>query len=187
VGWRQVIVLYVVLAGLAAEYLLVERRRPPPPHGVPARQRFLPLRPEELRQVRLDQGGRTVVSRRSGDRWVVVDPPDTTIPPDLIAAFTRALVGAEQIERVVENDPDPHAYGLDERAARVEVLGASGDPFVVTLGGTNPTGTAVYARLAGAPEVVLIGRDVQYYEELIFQALAGTPAPAVDGRAPIGG
>ncbi|HYV57490.1 MAG TPA: hypothetical protein VE911_08095, partial [Candidatus Nitrosopolaris sp.] len=59
--------------------------------------------------------------------------------------------------------------------------------FVVTLGGTNPTGTAVYARLAGAPEVVLIGRDVQYYEELIFQALAGTPAPAVDGRAPIGG
>jgi len=164
VGWRQVLVLYLVLGGLAAEYVLIERPRPPAPHGLPARQRFLPLQADELRQLRLDLGGRTVVSRRSGDRWLV-----------------------EQIERVMENDADPHTYGLDERAARVEVLGASGDPFVVTLGGTNPTGTAVYARLAGASGVVLIGRDVRYYEELIFQALAAGPAPAVDGHAPIGG
>ena len=186
-GWRQVLVLYLVLGGLAAEYVLIERPRPPAPHGLPARQRFLPLQADELRQLRLDQGGRTVVSRRSGGRWLVVDPPDAPIPPDLIAAFARALAGAEQIERVMENDADPHTYGLDERAARVEVLGASGDPFVVTLGGTNPTGTAVYARLAGASGVVLIGRDVRYYEELIFQALAAGPAPAVDGHAPIGG
>ena len=97
-GWRQVLGLYLVLGGLAAEYGLIERRRPPTPHGLPARQRFLPLRPDELRQVRLDQGGRTVVSRRSGDRWVVVDPPNAAIPPDLIAAFARALTGAEQID-----------------------------------------------------------------------------------------
>jgi Domain of unknown function (DUF4340) len=187
VGRRQVIVLYLVLAALAAEYLLIERRRPPPPHGLPARERFLPLRAEELRQMRLEQGGRTVTSRRAGERWVVVDPPSAAIPPDLIAAFARALAGAEQIERVKENNADLRTYGLDERAARVEVRGASGDPFVVTLGGTNPTGTAIYAQLAGTPEVVLIGRDVRYYEELIFQALTAGAAPAVDGRAPIGG
>src|SRR5262249_32335959 len=171
----------------AVDSRVIARRRPPPPHGPPVRERFLPLRTEDLRQVRLDQGGRTVISRRAGERWVVIDPPNAGIPPDLIAAFARALAGAEQIERVKENDADPRTYGLDERAARVEVRGESGDPLVVTLGGTNPTGTAIYARLGSVPEVVLIGRDVRYYEELIFQALAAGEAPAVDGRAPVGG
>jgi len=42
---------------------------------------------------------------------------------------------------------------------------------VVTIGDANPTGTAVYAQRQGAPDVVLIGRNVRYYEDLIFQAL----------------
>ena len=185
--WRQVVVLYLVLAALAAEYWLVERRREPPAPGRPARQRFLALGPGALREIRLLRGGRTIVSRRAGDHWTVIEPAGAAIPPDLIAAFTDALVGAEEIEVVDGAGTDPRPYGLDEAAGRIEIVGDAGDPVVVTIGATNPTGTAVYARRAGAPAIVLIGRNVRYYEDLIFQALAASRAPAVDQDMPVGG
>ena len=90
--WRQVVVLYLVLAALAGEYWFVERRREargvaevaaPPP--------FLRLDPATLREIRLVRGGRTVITRREGEGWTIVEPAGAPIAPDLIAAFTNAL------------------------------------------------------------------------------------------------
>lgn len=184
--WRQVVGLYLVAAALGVEYWVIERGRPVAPEGRPARQRFLSLEPGDVREVRLAQAGRRMVSRRSGDRWAVIEPVGAAVPSDLIAAFAKALAASEEIERVAGQDADPRAYGLDDGAARVELVAESGEPLVVTLGATNPTGTALYARRAGAPDVVLIGRDVRYYADLIFQSLAAVPAPAVEDLGPIG-
>src|SRR5205085_3403561 len=114
----QVVVLYGVLGALGAEYWLVDRRGAPPPPEHPARQRFLPVEPSDLREIRLMRNGRTVVSARRGDRWEVIDPPDAVVPPDLIAAFANALTGAEEID-VMGVAVDPHAYGFDEQAGRI--------------------------------------------------------------------
>jgi hypothetical protein len=187
-GWWRIAGLWAVLAALAAHYWLVEQRHPEPSADRrPERRRFLGIRVEELREVRLLRAGRTIVSRRAGGGWAVVDPPDTSIPSDLIAAFTDALARAEEIDRVGDAGTDPRAYGLDEEAARVEMIGAGGEPVVVTIGATNPTGTAVYARRHGAPEIVLIGRDVRYYGDLLFQALAPSRVPSVERAGPVGG
>ena len=61
------------------------------------------------------------------------------------------------------------------------------EPIGITIGGTNPTGTAVYARRRGTPDVVLIGRNVRDYEDLIFQALSADRVPATEAGAQIGG
>lgn len=185
--WRQVIVLYVVLAALAAEYWTLQRRPRPVASDRAPRQRFLTVVPGDVRELRLERGGRTVVSRREGDRWTVVEPADAPIPSDLIAAFTNALAAAEEIDVVGGGVPDPQAYGLDEQAGRVELVVEGGDPVVVTIGGTNPTGTAVYARGGRGRGIVLIGRNVRYYEDLIFQALPVPRLPAVDQGVPVGG
>ncbi len=186
--WRQVVVLYVVLAALAGEYWVVERRvEPQARREAGAPPPFLRLDPATLREIRLVRGGRTVVTRREGEGWTIVEPAGAPIAPDLIAAFTTALADATEIARVGGADADPHAFGLDDQAARVEVISASGDPIEVTIGGTNPTGTAVYARRRGTPDVVLIGRNVRYYEDLIFQALSVDHVPATEAGAPIGG
>src|SRR2546428_3784932 len=182
--WRQVVVLYLARAALAGEYWFIERRREP--RGVAevaAPPPFLRLDPATLREIRLVRGGRTVVTRREGEGWTIVGPAGAPIAPDLIAAFTTALADATEIARVGGADADPHAFGLDDQAARVEVISASGDPIEVTIGGTNPTGTAVYARRRGAPDVVLIGRDVRYHEDPVFPApsVAHLPAPAAGG------
>ena len=186
--WRQVVGLWVLFAALAAEYLLVERRRPPPPSAEaarPARPRFVDLRPDDVRELRLERRGRTIVSRVADGHWTVIEPPGATIPGDLLEAFTVALAGAEEIERLPDRG-DGRAFGLDEGAARVEMRGAAGPPVVVNLGGPNPTGTAIYARRDQAADVVLIGRNVGYYEEMIFQALPAPRVPAGDENVPVG-
>ena len=185
--WRQVLLLYAVLGGLGAEYWLVERRRVEPEEAEQARPRFLPVEPAELREIRLLRDGRTVVSRRGASGWEVVEPAGAPIPPDLIAAFASALAGAEEIAHVAGAEADPRTYGLDDRAVRVEMLTERGDSVSVTIGATNPTGTAVYAQRGGTPDVVLLGRNVGYYEELLFQALSAGHVPAAEEGAPVGG
>lgn len=184
--WRQVIVLYLVLGALGAEYWLVERRRAPASTETP-RQRFLPIAADAVREVRLARGGRHVLSRRDGAGWTVVEPPQAPIPSDLLSAFTNALAGAEEIARVGGPEAKLEEFGLDERAARVEVLAEGREPLLVTIGDTNPSGTGVYARRGDAPEVVLIGRQVRYYEQLIFEAASAGRVPAAPEGAPIGG
>ena len=188
--WRQVTIAYVVLGALGVEYWAVERRRAPRVESQPVRPRFVPVGSADVREVRLSRGGRTVVSRREGGGWVLVEPPGAPIPPDLIGAFANALADADVIARVgAEGDPrnDPGAFGFDGGATRVEVRGETGEPVVLTIGGENPTGTAVYARRQGAADVVLIGRNIRYYEDLIFQALAAERPPAAESGAPVGG
>ena len=186
VRWRQVVLLYLVLAALAAEYWLVERRQTPAATNRPVRERFLPVAPDEVREIRLRRGGRRVEARRTGAQWAVLEPEDAPVPGDLIAAFAEALTTAEAIESVGVPD-DGHAYGLGEGAAEVELVTRTGEPLRVIIGGTNPTGTAIYARRGGAPDVHLIGRNVGYYEELIFQALPSGRAPATVEGGPVGG
>ena len=185
--WRPVAIAYVVLAGLGAEYWLVERRRVPSAESVRARPRLVSVGAGDVREVRLTRGGRTVVSRFEGGGWVLVEPAGAPIPPDLIGAFANALAEAEVIDRV-GTDRDPALdFGLDGGATRVELRADKGEPVVLTIGGKNPTGTAVYARRQGAADVVLIGRNVRFYEDLIFQALAAERVPAAESGAPVGG
>lgn len=185
--WRQVIFLYAVVAVLGAEYWVFERRAPPAAETLPARPRLVPVAPGAVREVRVSRGGRTVVSRREAAGWAVVEPSDAPIPADLVAAFANALADAEEIATIDRADADPRSYGLDDRAARVEVTSETGEHVLLTIGDANPTGTAVYARRPGTSEVVLIGRNIRYYEDLIFQALSPQRAPATEGDAPIAG
>ena len=183
--WSRVVLAWVVLAALGAEYWLVEAQRDEQPEAHPARPRLLPIEAVDVREVRLSRSGHSVVSRRRDETWSVLEPAGASIPPDLIGAFASALAEAEEIARVGRTD-DP-AFGFGQGATRVELRGERGDPIVIIIGGTNPTGTAVYARRQDAPDVVLIGRNIRYYEDLIFQALAAERVPAADTGAPVGG
>lgn len=184
-SWRRVAVFYLVFAALAAEYWFVERTRERHPETRPARPPFLGVRAEQLEEVRLIRGARSVIGRREDGRWILVEPADAPIPSDLIAAYTNALAGAEEIAHIGVVEAGAHDYGLDEGATRVELVSATGERVLVRIGGTNPTGTAVYAQRAGIPGVVLIGRNVRYYEDLIFQATSPARVPTAD--APVGG
>ncbi len=185
--WRQVLVLYAVLAALGAEYWFVERHRQPVETTRPARQRLLTVERRDLREVRLTRGGRAIVARVTGGQWTVVEPADAPIPPDLVAAFVEALLVAEEIDVVPDAGGDDTAFGFDATAARVELMLDGGRSEVMTIGAPNPTGTLVYTRRGEVAAVVLIGRNVRYYEDLLFDALPAPRVPADAQTAPIGG
>jgi hypothetical protein len=184
--WRQVIALWVVAICMGGWYWFVELHRTEPAKAA-EKPPFVVIDPSGLREVRVHRRGHAMVSRWDGSAWVVVEPKGGTVPSDLIAAFANALASAQEIARIADRADDAGQYGLDERASRIEVVPANGDAVVVVLGGTNPTGTAVYARRDAAPEVVLVGRNIRYYEDLIFQALGARDTPTTEHGAPVGG
>jgi hypothetical protein len=184
--WRQVVLLYAVAVALGGWYWNVGRGQLEVPR-TEDRRRFLNLDAGRLREVRVRRAGSVMVSRWDAGGWVVVEPAGGFVPSDLIAAFTNALAAAEEIARVADGTTDAKQYGLDERASRIEIVPANGDPIIVVLGQTNPTGTAVYARRDAAPEIILVGRNIRYYEDLIFEALSAREAPTTEQGAPVGG
>ena len=184
--WRQVVVLYAVAILLGAEY--ARETRTPAEHETDpraGRPRVLALDPATLSEVTLVHGGRRVVARRDGDGWTVEEPAGASVPVDLVKAFVGAVLDAEEIERV-GSDRDRATFGLDDDATRIELRPAGGPPETLWLGASNPSGTAVYARRLGSPDVILVGRTLRYYEELIVQALPTPAVPADTQGSPVG-
>jgi hypothetical protein len=183
--WRQVLLFYVVAALLAADYVRGRATPPPPASNRPVRPRVLALDPATTSEVAIVHAGRRVVARRDGDGWRVEEPAGANVPGDLVKAFVSAVLDAEEIERVGSAD-DLASFGLDDGATRVEIRPSGGPPETLWLGGTNPSGTAVYARRMGAHDVILVGRTLRYYEELILQALPSPEVPAETRKRTLG-
>lgn len=183
--WRQVVLLYGIAALLAVEY-----RRAAPERATAsadaARPRVLALDGSSLSEITIEHGGRRLVARRAGDGWEVDEPAAADVPSDLVQAFATALLEAEEIERV-GTDQNLAAFGLDEeRATRVELRPSGGPPQTLWLGGANPSGTAVYARRLGTRDVILVGKTLRYYEELLLRALPQPAVPADTTHGPVG-
>jgi Domain of unknown function (DUF4340) len=183
--WRQVGILYVVLAMLAALYA---RERPAsteetdPSH--PPRPRFLQVTGDDVTAIRLARGARIISVRRAGTGWRVEEPAGVELPNDLVTGFLQALLTTEEIDHIATTTHDLASFGLADEADRVELTLASGPTVTITLGGTNPTGTALYARRETDGGVVLIGRQVRDYQDMIYGALprGSVPAGTTDGR-----
>jgi hypothetical protein len=183
--WRQVGLLYAVLAILAVLYARERGAGTPAEPERPARPRFLQVPAADVAEITMRRGDRQVRLRREGEEWAVVEPAGAVLPRDLVTGFLQALLTAEEIEPIVTPTRDLRGFGLDRQGDLVELrVARRGDPVVVTLGVPNPTGTALYARREADGAVVLIGRRVRDYEDMIYNALPRGRAPAVapDGR-----
>jgi len=62
------------------------------------------------------------------------------------------------------------AFGFADGSPVIELETKEGTKLAVTLGARNPPQTAIYAKTSVAPRVVLIGVNVQYYTELLYEA-----------------
>jgi hypothetical protein len=180
-SWRAVGAIYLVFAGLLAFVLTVERPpavAPPPPEAAPERS-LLGVDESAVRAIAFQRGDMQVRAVRDDGRWRVVEPSRAAVPPDLIEAEVATLTAGQVSEVVADGAaPDLAAFGLTRpRSAIVLTIDGGGAPRDVTvlLGDRNPTHTALYARRSGDPRVYLVGLNVRYYEELIFEA-AGAAA-----------
>jgi hypothetical protein len=121
--------------------------------------------------VQVQRGASVVRCRRVAGRWKVVDPPDNRVAADLIAGLITNFTQLPDVEVVADKPTDLTQFGLDTPASQLVLTPTSGDPITVRLGNPNPAGTALYAQRSTSTRVYLIGLNVRYYEDLLFEGL----------------
>ena len=72
---------------------------------------------------------------------------------------------------MIDKDPkDNTPFGLNPPHTTIVVQNKTGkEVATVSLGGTNPTSSAIYARIEPSPQVYLLGQSVSYYAQLVFE------------------
>jgi len=169
--WRSVIVYWVAAAFIGGFVYAGFQRdavAPPPPRAVPP---LVTVSPSRFDEVSVRRGAETLSIVRKDDRWVLVSPPGLRLTSDLVAALLDTLASIPPVEKLSTDGRDGGPFGLSPPEAEVSMKGSDGVTASVEIGKRNPTGTAVYAALAGESSVYLLGLNAQYYVELIFDEI----------------
>jgi len=176
--WRSTLLCWLVAALLGAYYVVVERRPAPPPEIQREREKILNVFGDEVVSLTLRRDGKEIRCEKKDKRWVVVKPENRKVPPDLIAALVENLTDKQEAESINDapRPEDLEAFGLTNTSSTVEIEMKDGKKMVVKLGARNPPQTAIYAQTNFSPRVLLIGVNIQYYADLLYEAGAKSAA-----------
>ncbi|MGH7812864.1 MAG: DUF4340 domain-containing protein [Candidatus Binataceae bacterium] len=109
-----------------------------------------------------------------GKLYQVVEPPGKFIPQDLMTSTVNLLLHEHSVEVVSQNSRDLSEFGLVHPKTRMTIRAPGRPkPIEIDFGAENPVETAVYAKIEGVPKVFLMGRDLEYYQELMFEWIEG--------------
>lgn len=89
--------------------------------------------------------------------WRIVSPLADAADERAVAALLRAC-RQTPVLRVIEEPEALHAYGLDPPRARIRLEGVEAP--ALDIGDGDPTGTGVFARVAGRPGVLVLDAGV---------------------------
>jgi hypothetical protein len=169
--WRSTLAYWLIAFVLGAYYMAFERRPAPPSEMQLAREKVLDVFSDEVTAVTLSRDGREVRCEKRDKRWQIVKPPGAKAPADLVAALVENLTDKQEAEEINKspNAEDLRSFGLDDSSATIGIeVGAK--HFAVKLGSRNPPQTAIYAQTSVSPRVLLVGVNVQYYADLLYEA-----------------
>lgn len=126
--------------------------------------------------VTLVRGTETIHFQKTADGklYSITQPPNAFVPQDLMNATTALLINAKQVEVVSDNLNDLAQFELDHPKVSMTIeTRDKPQPIKILFGGENPTKTAIYAEIVGVPKVFLLGRNLEYYQTLMFQWIEG--------------
>lgn len=182
--WRTTLVYWVLFGLVAGYYAAVESKARPVSGIVLAREKVLGVYADEVTAITLRRDGQDVRCERQDKRWTVVRPQAVKAPADLISVLVDNLTEKQEAEEI-SAAPDPEelrAFGLADPSTVLEVELAGGKTASVKLGARNPPQTAVYAQTSLSPRVLLVGLNVQYYTDLLYEAGRAAAPSAASGK-----
>lgn len=178
--WRSTAVYWVLFVLLCGFYATVEQRAEPPSEQKLARKKVVDAYAEDVKALVMRGQGTTIRCEQKDKRWAIVAPEGAKAPSDLIAALVENLTEKQEAEEM-EATPKPEelqGYGLVDPATEIDLEFGGGKQAVIKLGARNPPQTAIYAQSSQTPRVLLVGLNVQYYTDLLYQAAGHAAAPA---------
>jgi hypothetical protein len=169
--WRRAALYWACCLTLGAYYVGVERQPVQPAAAHVTRAPFLSVAMNEIEGLDLQRGAAVVRCRRVAGRWQVVEPAGSTVPADLVTALVANVTQLPDVEVVAETATDLRQFGLDAPVAQLVLTPTGGPPITVRVGTLNPAGTAVYAQVDQSPRILLVGLNIRYYTDLVFEAV----------------
>ena len=171
---RHAILFSVLVAILVPYYLLVDRPQIKTA-AIKSEQESL-LNLQGVDAITVTRGNEKIRYEIMPDRqhYKLMAPQGKFIPQDLMQALASLLVNAKSVEVVSTNPNDLGEFGLDHPQGEI-IVEAQGKPKPINIffGAENPTHTAIYAQIEGIPKVFLLGKNLEYYQTLMFQWVEG--------------
>lgn len=173
-SWGRALGTWLVAALLIALYVVdLQRVTPPEPPAVPLAQASGTAQvelPHPARAIEIRRGSEVVAWERNGEKgWRVTAPAGHAIPVGLLDAFTEQLAAIGLGEHF-DGVGGEAAFGLDRPTLRIAVVGEDGRRAALLVGERTPTGTSAYARREEGGAVLLVGLNLLYYADLLFDA-----------------
>jgi hypothetical protein len=172
---RGAIVFTALFLILLPFYLYFDRPAERPGANVRAQEESL-LKLNGIDSVSITRGNESLRYQKTADGklYNLVEPQGKFVPQDLMQALVALLVNAKQVEVVSDNLKDVAQFGLDHPRSEMTITGAgNGKPIHMFFGSENPTHTAIYAEIEGIPKVFLLGRNLEYYQTVMFEWIEG--------------
>jgi len=177
-SWRKTLTYWAVFACLLVYYAAAERGAGPVSEITAQREKILPIYSDDVTAVTLRREGKEVRCEKREKRWQIVKPEGAKVPADLVSALVENLTDKQEAEEIqaTPKPDDLQAFGLTDTSTTVEVDVSDGRKLSVKFGTRNPPQTAIYAQTSLSPRVLLIGVNVQYYADLLYEAGANAVA-----------
>jgi hypothetical protein len=174
--WQKVGLYYVLAAVLGSYFFLFEwnpykRSGLVDPNAPQILQsHFLPISREDIHEFILKRADLSLLFRRDGQYWTVVEPAGVEVSSDLLTSFVEELTPTKEVTIIDSAPQDTVPFGLNPPNTTIVIKNNTGkDIATVSLGGQNPTSSAIYARIEPSPQVYLLGYSVAYYAQLVFE------------------
>jgi hypothetical protein len=118
-----------------------------------------------LRILKLDQASITkielkkkdtepiVLTKNNGGSWQITQPKTLNADQSVVSSALSTLSSLNSERLVEDKASDLKQYGLDRPSVEVEITGKDNKMQRLQIGDDTPTGSAVYAALAGDPRV----------------------------------
>ncbi len=128
-----------------------------PESTTPDAPKVLALGEDQIEEITLSKSATDpIVLKKTGGKWQITAPQAMPADQEAVKGLVSSLASL-QSDRLIDQKPsDLAVFGLTEPKTEIEVKVSGGTVNKVLLGGENPSGSAVYAKLAANPAVYTI-------------------------------
>ena len=151
-NYKTTLIMAIIFAVGVASVLLLNKSDEKKEKLEELEGKLLNVVPDSIQQVILQPSN--ISMQRTGDQWQILTPINTNGDNSAINSLVNMFDWAK-IERTISSDPSEYSqYGLDPDHGRMIVKSNSATDTLY-LGAKSPTGSFVFARKSGTPEVFL--------------------------------
>jgi len=157
---RATLILFGALLLLAAFVYFFEIRGKAAREKIEAKsKKLLAVEEDQVQKVTVRRPSETLVFERDGDLWRILEPVKAQGDKYAVKNLVSSAATAKS-DRVIADAGGLSDYGLADPKVTLIVQSKTGQSDTVLFGDTNPTGSAVFVKKPGKPEVLLTGTSL---------------------------